>query len=109
MKRIGYQALLLGALLGLDASAQTTTPTNADVKNADAKDIAEVVVSGQQNASRWFRAESTHFIVYSDTKREDVTQLLNKLERFDYLLRLYTKTDSKLESLPKLTLYYHAD
>lgn len=104
MKWIGYQTLLLGVLLGLDATAQTATPPAPD-----AKDVAEVVVSGQQNVSKWFRAESAHFIVYSDTKHDDVTQLLNKLERFDYLLRIYTKVDSKYEKVPKLTLYYHAD
>ncbi len=81
------------------ASAQTTP---------SAKDVTEVVINGQQNASDWFRAESQHFIVYSDTKQQDVSQLLDKLERFDYLLRLYTKVDTSNVSEQKITLYYMA-
>lgn len=84
------------------SNAQTIVPANS-------KDVTEVVISGQQNASDWFRAESQHFIVFSDAKQQDVAQLLNKLERFDYLLRLYTKVDPTTVSEEKITLYYMAN
>lgn len=83
------------------SSAQTVAPANS-------KDVTEVVISGQQNASDWTRAESQHFIVLSDAKQQDVSQLLDKLERFDYLLRLYTKADANTANAQKITLYYMA-
>lgn len=76
-------------------------------KSADeTKGVAEVVVNGQQNASHWFRAESAHFVVYSDTSHTNVSQLLDKLERLDYLLQLYASKDKKPSATPKLNLYY---
>lgn len=95
-----YAFALVGLLASGYASAQTTP--------ASTKDVTEVVISGQQNASDWFRAESQHFIVFSDARQQDVTQLLEKLERFDYLLRLYTKADTTTTSEQKTTLYYMA-
>lgn len=94
---------VLALMTGCYASAQTAVPATSNQK-----DVTEVVISGQQNVSNWFRAESQHFIVYSDTKHDDVTLLLNKLERFDYLLHLYTKAEDKGDAGPKLTLYYQA-
>jgi hypothetical protein len=96
-----YAFVLAGLLASCYTSAQTTPPSS--------KDVTEVVISGQQNASDWFRAESQHFIVYSDAKQQDVSQLLDKLERFDYLLRLYTKVDATTVSDEKITLYYMAN
>ena len=90
-------------LAGCYTNAQTPPATGSDQK-----DVTEVVINGEQNVSRWFRAESQHFIIYSDTKHDDVAALLNKLERFDYLLHLYTKADNKIENAPKMTLYYQA-
>jgi hypothetical protein len=95
-----YAFALIGLLASGYASAQTTP--------ASTKDVTEVVIKGQQNASDWFRAESQHFIVYSDARQQDVSQLLDKLERFDYLLRLYTKADTTTLSTQKTTLYYMA-
>lgn len=93
------------ALAGLLATCYTSAETAPQLSS---KDIAEVVIDGQQNAAHWFRAESPHFIVYSDTKRTHVSELLNKLERFDYLLRLYTKGSTIADNSPKLTLYYQS-
>lgn len=98
-------ALLISSLLvSLFADAQTTALTTSKQK-----EVAEIVINGQQRESDWFRAESPHFIVYSDTRREQVAQLINKLERFDYLLRLYAKPDAPAEAEPKLTLYYQSN
>ncbi|MFO1389469.1 hypothetical protein [Cellvibrio sp.] len=91
-------------VFSINTSAQTTALTSSKQK-----DVAEIVINGQQRDSDWFRAESTHFIVYSDTKREHVYHLINKLERFDYLLRLYAKPNTSSESEPKLTLYYQSN
>lgn len=94
---------LVGTLALVTAAADTRgEPTTRSPE--DTRGVAEIVVSGQQNASSWFRAESTHFIVYSDTSRPNVSRLLDKLERLDYLLRLYGNTDKKPGT--KLTLYY---
>ncbi|RYY77113.1 MAG: hypothetical protein EOO52_06415 [Gammaproteobacteria bacterium] len=103
MKGSIYPAMFITAslLFFYQAQAQTTATTKQN-------DVSEVVVSGQQNPSDWFRAESQHFIVYSDTKQKHVSQLLNKLERFDYLLRLYAKANAPTKAEPKLTLYYQS-
>jgi hypothetical protein len=95
--------VILSVFAGSYAEAQTTTSTESKQK-----DVTEVIINGQQNASDWFRAESQHFIVYSDTKREHVSKLLNKLERFDYLLRVYANVDKPVDAEPKLTLYYQS-
>lgn len=101
-----YCNVLLMAVL---AAASYTTAQTTTLTASKQKEVAEVVISGQQNPSDWFRAESQHFVVYSDTKREHVSQLLKKLERFDYLLRLYATSDTPAEAEPKLTLYYQAN
>jgi len=98
--RIRYLALLLAATFCSTGSAYAQSPS--------ADSAQSVVVKGQKNPSRWFRAESQHFIVYSDTRQEDVSQLLNQLEKLDDVLRIFTK--NYLTSRPsqhKLTLYYH--
>ena len=69
-----------------------------------------VVIHGDKPGAKhdWVRAESQHFIVYSDTKQADVSALLSKLERFRYVLRsLSNLTGADQE--PKLTLYYLSD
>ncbi len=106
MKGIIYplSIVISGLLVSVNTTAQTTALTSSKQK-----EVAEVVINGQQRESDWFRAESPHFIVYSDTKREHVNQLINKLERFDYLLRLYAKPDASIDAEPKLTLYYQSN
>jgi tetratricopeptide (TPR) repeat protein len=90
-----YAAILLGG---------------ASLVNAQAQQVSEqrVVVAGQRNASEWFRAESQHFVVYSNTSNGDVAELLNQLERLDYMLRIYTQPFLKTTGAePRLTFYYH--
>lgn len=83
------------------AGAQQASPAPSDQR---------VTIAGQKNPSSWFKAESQHFIVYSDTSRQRVTQLLDNMERLDFLLRVYTKAYLKSQPRePKLTLYYHSD
>ena len=90
------------ALLMVGYNVQAQTSKNA----SDSKNVTEIVVSGQQHASNWFRVESPHFVVYSDTSRDNVNKLLNKLERLDRLLQLYTNGEDAVASTQKLTLYY---
>ncbi len=96
---IKHLALLATAFAccSIDASAQATQGAPQSV-----------TVKGQKNASPWFRAESPHFVVFSDTRHEDVFHLLKNLEKLDHVLRLYTR-DYSLGRAPgqKLTLYYH--
>lgn len=67
-----------------------------------------VEVKGLRDASNWFRVESQHFVVYSDTRRDDVVELLNSLERLDYLLRVYLKPFLVVQATaPKVTVYFH--
>jgi hypothetical protein len=89
------------------AFAQTGVQPQARGPADGAEPVQKVTVKWQRNPSKWFRAESQHVVVYSDTDSADVTRLLNNLERLDYLLRVYTKGYAKTRGAePKLTLYY---
>jgi hypothetical protein len=105
MRRQHTTAGMLGAALLVSAlGAAQAQQAHPDAK---ADGIQKVNVVSQRNPSDWFIAESQHFVVYSDTSHEEVTRLLNNLERLDYLLRLYTKPYDKTgNSERKLTLYY---
>ncbi|SFV17927.1 hypothetical protein [Pseudoduganella namucuonensis] len=101
MKR-QLNACVLAALTLLStqpAGAQQADPVPSEQR---------VTVRGLKNASAWFKAESQHFVIYSDTSRDSVFQLLNNLERLDFLLRLYTAPYGKFQPREsKLTLYFH--
>jgi len=95
---------LAGVLLAMAAAGGITAQVQAQ------EPVSSVVVAGQRNASPWFRAESQHFVVYSNTNNEAVYQLLNQLEKLDYVLRIYTQPYLKGTDTPsKLTFYYHDD
>ena len=89
----------IGLLLAGSAGAQQASTLNLD----------QVVVAGKKaEVSDWFRAESQHFIVYSDTRQEEVAELLDNLEKLDRLLRIYTQPSGQAEpQVSKLTLYFH--
>ncbi len=81
------------------ASAQQAAPVPS---------AQRVVVQGLKDQSEWFKAESEHFVVYSDTSRYNAFQLLNNMERLDFMLRAYTKPYLRPRPRePKLTLYFH--
>lgn len=99
-----YNTIRAGALaaLGLIATSHATAQQSAAPQATQS-----VTISSYKKASPWFRAESQHFVVYADTAREATTELLNNLERLDYLLRIYTKPYRKANgSEQKLTFYY---
>ena len=90
------------AALGIIAMPHSTARQN-EAQQA----TQSVTIANYKKASPWFRAESQHFIVYADTNREATTELLNNLERLDFLLRIYTKPYRKANSSDqKLTFYY---
>ncbi len=71
-----------------------------------------VVVHGDKvkRPHTWFRAESQHFIVYSNTRHSDVASLLSKMERFWYTLRECSQVDlNPPADTPKQVLYYLDD
>lgn len=71
-----------------------------------------VVVHGDKvrRPHTWFRAESQHFVVYSNTRHSDVAGLLAKLERFWFTLREFSQVDRNPPAdTPKQTLYYVDD
>ncbi|MDR7296612.1 hypothetical protein J2X16_001951 [Pelomonas aquatica] len=81
----------------------------AGAQQPDPANLERVEVAGKKTeVSKWFRAESRRFVVYSDAREEDVSQLLDNLEKLDHLLRIYTQAVRQVElQAPKLTLYYH--
>lgn len=70
-----------------------------------------VIVQGEKpgRPHNWLKAESPHFIVYSDTSRGHVRELLENMERFRYVLNTLSHIDEGPAGAPKFTLYYLAD
>jgi hypothetical protein len=90
----------LSLLVAHAAHAQQPAP-------ADSQRIE--VVAKRGDVATWIRGESQHLVVYSDAREEDVTALLDNLEKLDHLLRSYTQAARSAEQPEaKLTLYFHA-
>ena len=96
---------MLAAIAFLPAAASAAAPKKVEIKGRH--DPSEVVIKGVRDPSAWFRVESEHLVVYSDQDPEQVGELVDNLERLDYLLRLYMK-DFLTEPTPsrKFTLYF---
>lgn len=105
MANYKYVVSLLAAMALVPAHASGNEPAKVVVKGRH--DPSTVVVKGVRDPSAWFRIESQHLIVYSNDDPDEVIELVNSLERLDYMLRLYLKPflDGR-ETLPKLTLYF---
>lgn len=72
-----------------------------------AEPAAKIEVKGLRDASSWYRVESQHFVIYSDSRSEGVVELINSLERLDFLLRAYLKPFLVSQAgAPKLTVYF---
>ncbi|MFP5391521.1 MAG: tetratricopeptide repeat protein [Gammaproteobacteria bacterium] len=92
-----YACALAAAVVLLGAGGAQAEPSTQKVE-----------VKGLRDASKWYRVETQHFVLYSDTRRDDVVELLNSLERLDYLLRVYTKPFlTGQAAAQKVTLYFH--
>lgn len=64
-------------------------------------------LTGPRRDAHWYRAESQHFIVYTDVRREDAIFLLNQLERLRYVLRGFLRQEAEPEPPEaKTELYY---
>lgn len=104
MKKRLYGASALFALAFLLAGQAEAQTTPAD---------PSVVVRGQRavkHPHKWVRAESTHFVVYSDAARSDVEAFTAKMERFWLMLRVFSHVETDVAAgTPKEVLYYLAD
>lgn len=49
-------------------------------------------------SARWLRAETEHFVVYSDGAEAELRDYAEKLEDFDWTLRLFHDADSKAQA-----------
>jgi len=100
-----YALSLLAAIALVPAGASGIESPKVIVKGRH--DPSTVVVKGVRDPSAWFRIESQHVIVYSDDDPDDVIELVNNLERLDFLLRLYLKPflDAQVTT-PKYTLVF---
>jgi tetratricopeptide (TPR) repeat protein len=102
-----YVFSLLIAIACLPPGAAANEPDKVLVKGK--RDASEVVIKGVRDPSKWFRIESQHLIVYADGDPEQVIELVNNLERLDYVLRLYLEPFLVRQAeTPKLTLYFQS-
>lgn len=70
--------------------------------------VAVIAVPTPALAGQWHRAESAHFLIYSDGSKSDLAEFTQDLEKFDALLRkLWNMPDR--EGQPKLTVYTVSD
>ena len=100
-----YAFSLLVAIAFVPVSASGNESPKVVVKGKH--DPSTVVVKGVRDPSSWFRIESQHLVVHSDGDPDDVIELVNNLERLDYLLRLYLNPFlDRQETMPKFTLYF---
>lgn len=61
--------------------------------------------AGQASAQTWLKAESEHFVVYSDGNERALRDYVVKLERFDQVLRLRFGVPLDKPTLRKLPIY----
>ncbi len=98
----------MGAVIALALAFASTAPAFAQTSSGPS-----VVVHGQRpvkHPHKWVRAESRHFVAYSDAARPDVEMLLTRMERFWLTLREFSHADLDAPAdTPKQVLYYLAD
>ncbi len=115
MNRTARIAVMAGifALAGVAPFAVARQVTGVTPAARTPPSSTTVVVHGDKvrRPHTWFRAESQHFIVYSNTPRHsDVATLLSKLERFWFTLREFSQVDRNPPAdTPKQELYYFDD
>jgi len=105
---LGFSALLGTASFAGAQQVTGVTPSTSSTPPA----ATTVVVHGdkERRPHTWFRAESQHFIVYSNTRHSDVATLLSKMERFWFTLREFSQVDLHPPAdTPKQVLYYLDD
>jgi nitroreductase len=86
------------------ASAQSPMPQN--------QPDALITVQGERRRPThdWLRAQSQHFIVYTNRRRTDADQLLRRMEAFHRVLRLSIGLPAQDTARPaRTTLYYLSD
>lgn len=63
--------------------------------------ISAIAFSHCATAADWHRAETDHFIVYSEDSRREIVEFAQELERLDEVLRTFTGVSEDGRSLPK--------
>ncbi len=66
--------------------------------------LMTLIANPAQAASKWLRADTHNFIIYSSGDRKQTQQLAENVERFDALMRLRTSIPRE-ESPNRLTIY----
>ena len=100
--RIFVDALVSSVCLLAAVSVDAQEPGRGDTQRIE-------VVASKGDVSKWIRGESQHLVAYSDAREEDLTGLLENLEKLDHLLRIYTERNGVADRPePKLTLYFQS-
>ena len=100
--RTFVNALVSGLCLLAAVSVDAQEPGRGDTQRIE-------VVARKGDVSKWIRGESQHLVAYSDAREEDLTALLENLEKLDHLLRVYTERNGAADRPePKLTLYFQS-
>jgi hypothetical protein len=92
----------LNAVLLLCTSAGST---HAQLPTAASPPITSPPITVPEKPGKWRRAETEHFIFYSDGSEKALREDVIKLERFDHLMRLVTGV-TETTSPVKLTVYF---
>jgi len=61
--------------------------------------------SAPDASGRWVKAESAHFIVYSDNPKDVTSAYLLRLERYRYVLTALYGVNPEDDAFPKLRVY----
>ncbi len=93
--------LALTGTMAMAGNIQTNPSTDAGTMV-----IVQAAKKGRPQ-SQWVRAESQHFVVYSDAGKPDIQVLLSRMEKFRYMLRSYLRQDTGNDSdTTKTELFY---
>ena len=69
--------------------------------------LLAIIVSAPAQAA-WKRAESTHFIIYSDSAEKDMLRYAQRLEAVHYLMSIATATPTDIKAV-KVRVYFVGD
>eukprot|EP01042_Synura_sphagnicola_P012092 gene12092-15398_t len=75
--------------------------------------VGGVASAVHAETAKWLRAESPHFVLYSDVSEKITRAYLTRLEQYRYLLtRFYGQTAADAAETPRLNIYFlgsHSD
>lgn len=98
---------LIGLALIMPASFSRAQRVTGVIDDSSSSPTTVIVqVQTKHRSTVWFRGESQHFIVYSHTSHADVASLLDKMEKFRYVLRVSSRLKDADDDMPKAEIYY---